>query len=83
MQHWRPGVRGGFSMGARHGASCVGCCWLLMALLFVLGVMNLLWIAALAAIVLVEKLWPHGLVVGRLAGLAAGMWGIYLLVGSW
>ena len=78
-QHWRPGVSGGFSMGARHGAFCVGCCWLLMALLFVLGVMNLVWIAALAAIVLLEKLWRHGLVAGRVAGLVAGAWGIYLL----
>ena len=78
-QHWRAGVSGGFLMGARHGAFCVGCCWLLMTLLFVLGVMNLLWIAALAAIVLLEKLWRYGLVVGRVAGLAAGVWGIYLL----
>ena len=78
-QRWRPGVSGGFSMGARHGAYCVGCCWLLMALLFVLGVMNLLWIVALAAIVLLEKLWRHGVIAGRVAGLAAGVWGIYLL----
>ena len=78
-QHWRPGVSGGFFMGARHGAFCVGCCWLLMTLLFVLGVMNLLWIAALAAIVLLEKLWRYGLIAGRIAGLVAGVWGIYLL----
>ena len=78
-QRWRPGVAGGFSMGASHGAFCVGCCWLLMALLFVLGVMNLFWIAVLAAIVLLEKLTRHGLMAGRLVGLGAMVWGFYLL----
>src|SRR6185436_15921591 len=78
-QHWRTGVRGGFSMGMRHGAFCVGCCWLLMTLLFVLGVMNLFWIAVLAAIVLLEKLSTHGLLAGRVVGLAAIAWGMYLL----
>jgi len=81
-QRWRPGVSGGFSMGASHGAFCVGCCWLLMMLLFVLGVMNLFWIAVLAAVVLLEKLTPQGLIAGRLAGLGAMVWGIYLLVAS-
>jgi predicted metal-binding membrane protein len=80
-QRWRPGVGGGFSMGASHGAFCVGCCWLLMTLLFVLGVMNLFWIAVLAAIVLLEKLTRHGLIAGRLVGLAAMVWGVYLLAG--
>lgn len=79
-QRWRPGVRGGFAMGASHGAFCVGCCWLLMTLLFVVGVMNLFWIAVLAAIVLLEKLSSHGLVAGRVVGLAAIAWGIYLIV---
>ena len=78
-KRWRPGVSGGFSMGASHGAFCVGCCWLLMVLLFVLGVMNLFWIAVLAAIVLLEKLTRHGLMAGRLVGLGAMAWGIYLL----
>jgi len=81
-QRWRPGVSGGFSMGASHGAFCVGCCWLLMMLLFVLGVMNLFWIAVLAAVVLLEKLTPQGLIAGRLAGLGAMVWGIYLRVAS-
>ena len=79
-QRWRPGVRGGFAMGASHGAFCVGCCWLLMTLLFVLGVMNLFWIAVLAAIVLLEKLTRHGLIAGRVVGVAAVVWGVYLLV---
>ena len=81
-QRWRPGVSGGFSMGATHGAFCVGCCWLLMTLLFVLGVMNLFWIAVLAAIVLLEKLTRHGLMAGRLVGLGAMVWGVYLLAAA-
>ena len=79
-QHWRRGVSGGLTMGIRHGAYCVGCCWLLMALLFVVGVMNLVWIAALAAFVLLEKLGPRGAIAGRIGGLAAAVWGVILLV---
>ena len=75
--HWRPGRAGAFRMGLHHGLYCVGCCWVLMALLFVFGVMNLLWIAALAIFVLLEKLLPRGDLVGRASGglmLAAGLW---------
>jgi predicted metal-binding membrane protein len=79
-QHWKRGVGGGFSMGVRHGAYCLGCCWLLMLLLFVLGVMNLLWIATLAAVVMVEKLSSHGRTAARVFGLATASWGVYLLV---
>ena len=82
-QHWKKGVGGGFSMGVRHGAFCVGCCWMLMLLLFVLGVMNLLWIAILAAVVMIEKLSSHGRAAARVFGVAVASWGIYLLVGSW
>ncbi|MEP2182465.1 DUF2182 domain-containing protein [Roseibium sp.] len=57
--HWRPGPRGALSMGLQHGGYCLGCCWALMALLFVGGVMNLAWIGGLAAYVLVEKLIPQ------------------------
>ena len=57
--HWRDGTRGALGMGWRHGLYCLGCCWFLMALLFVGGVMNLLWIAGLTVFVLVEKLWPR------------------------
>jgi predicted metal-binding membrane protein len=80
-QHWRPGIEGGLSMGVRHGAYCVGCCWLAMTVLFVVGVMNIVWIAVLAAFVLLEKLAPGGRIAGRLAGAAAAGWGLYLLVG--
>jgi predicted metal-binding membrane protein len=81
-RHWRRGIDGGFSMGARHGAYCVGCCWLLMVVLFVVGVMNIVWIAVLAALVLLEKLTPGGAIAGRIAGVAAAGWGLYLL-GPW
>jgi len=79
-QHWREGAASGFLMGVRHGAFCVGCCWALMALLFVVGVMNLVWIAVIAAFVLVEKLArqvPH---LGRAAGILLMLWGAYVLV---
>jgi predicted metal-binding membrane protein len=54
----------------RHGAYCVGCCWGLMALLFVGGVMNVVWIALLVLLVLFEKLTPFGEWIARAAGLA-------------
>jgi predicted metal-binding membrane protein len=74
-QHWRPGVAGALRLGALHGAWCVGCCWMLMALLFVFGVMNMAWVAALAVLVLAEKLLPHGEFVGRAVG-------VILLIGA-
>ena len=55
-------------MGARHGLYCLGCCWLLMGLLFVSGVMNLLWVALLALLVLAEKLMPGGERLARWSG---------------
>ena len=76
---WRPGNRGALVMGLRHGSFCVGCCWALMALLFVLGVMNLWWIAALAAVVLVEKFLPSDLLT-RLLGIVFTVWGVALLM---
>jgi predicted metal-binding membrane protein len=69
-RHWRPGAYGAVRLGLLHGAYCVGCCWLLMALLFVGGVMNLAWIAALTAIVAIEKLAPAGAWIGRATGAA-------------
>ena len=59
-QHWRPGWGGALRMGIEHGAYCLGCCWVLMGLLFLGGVMNLLWIAAIAVFVLLEKTVPFG-----------------------
>ena len=69
-RYWRTGNFGAFRMGLRLGAYCVGCCWILMGLLFVGGVMNLLWIAAIAIFVLLEKTIPFGDVGGRIAGAA-------------
>lgn len=79
-RHWRPHASGALRLGAMHGAFCVGCCGMLMALLFVGGVMNLVWIAALAFLVLIEKLLPPGLWVGRAAGAALILWGIATLL---
>jgi len=70
MSEWREGHRGALVMGLRHGAYCLGCCWALMFLLFVAGVMNLLWVGIIAVAVLLEKVLPRGDLVGRVAGLA-------------
>lgn len=78
--HWREGVGGALRMGVHHGLYCVGCCWALMALLFVLGVMNLIWITALAALVLVEKTLPAGRWVTWLTGLILLAWGTATLL---
>ena len=70
MTHWREGKAGALRMGMTHGAYCVGCCAMLMLLLFAVGVMSLAWVAALAALILVEKLLPAGPVSARAAGAA-------------
>jgi len=75
-QHWRPGAAGAFRLGLLHGSYCLGCCWLLMALLFVGGVMNLVWIAALGVLVLLEKASGPGRAVGRGLGLLFIAWGL-------
>ncbi|QRM35317.1 DUF2182 domain-containing protein (plasmid) [Microvirga sp. VF16] len=72
---WREGSRGAVAMGTRHGLFCLGCCWMLMLLLFVGGVMNLLWIAVLALFVLIEKAAPGGHWIGRAAGAVLTAWG--------
>jgi predicted metal-binding membrane protein len=69
-EHWRPGIAGAFRMGIAHGSYCLGCCWLLMGLLFFGGVMNLLWVAGLTLFVLIEKLVPRGDLLARAAGVA-------------
>jgi predicted metal-binding membrane protein len=82
MRHggFRTDVAGCVGLGLRHGAYCVGCCWVLMALLFVVGVMNLLWIALLALLVLLEKVTPVGRWIARAAGIACVAAGAWLLV---
>jgi predicted metal-binding membrane protein len=79
MTGWSEGRGGAVLMGLRHGLYCLGCCWALMALLFVAGVMNLLWVAAIAVAVLVEKVVPRGDLVGRLAGVALVVAGVLLV----
>jgi len=77
MTEWREGTAGALRMGARHGAFCTGCCWAVMLLLFVAGVMNLAWVALIAALVLVEKIAPRARAVVHATGLlfvAAGAW---------
>jgi len=81
MTDWREGAWGALKMGLKHGTYCVGCCWVLMLLLFVLGVMNLVWIAALAGFVLLEKVLPQGQKVSRGTGLILALWGAIMISG--
>lgn len=83
LAEWREGLHGAVAMGMRHGVFCLGCCGLLMAILFVAGVMNLFWVAGIAAFVLLEKTVPAGRWVGRLAGLALLAWGLRVCLGPW
>ena len=77
---WRVGTRGAFRMGVEHGLYCTGCCWMLMLLLFVAGVMNLLWVALIAGFVFVEKLLPAHRLTTRFAGAALVLSGLALLI---
>ena len=79
--YWREGRLGAVAMGVIHGAFCLGCCWLLMALLFVAGVMNLVWVAVIAAVVLLEKVFPAGPSLARAGGIILIGFGIAVLFG--
>jgi predicted metal-binding membrane protein len=79
MQHWRDGALGAFVSGVRHGTFCLGCCWMLMALLFIGGIMNLAWIAGIALLVLIEKTLPWGGWMGRVTGVVLIGWGAVVL----
>jgi len=79
MTNWRDGFGGAFRMGARHGLFCLGCCWALMIVLFAVGVMNLTWVAALTAAVLIEKMTPAGVFFSRASGVAMVATGVYML----
>ena len=76
-RHWRPGWDGAVRLGVIHGAYCVGCCWMLMGLLFVGGMMNLLWIIALAVLVAGEKFLPAALLLPKVSGIALIVWGLW------
>jgi len=82
LNEWREGVFGALAMGVRHGYYCVGCCSLLMALLFVAGIMNLLWVAIIAAFVLIEKVAPAYGWISRAAGVVMAVWGVVLIAGA-
>lgn len=75
LTEWRDTTRGAFVMGIRHGFFCVGCCWLLMLLLFVFGVMNVLWIVVLTALVLMEKFLRDARWLDRAIGFVFLAWG--------
>lgn len=81
-RHWRRGVSGAFRLGLLHGLYCLACCWALMLLLFVGGVMNLWWIGALTVFVLLEKLAPRGAQGGRLSGVLLAALGLWYLARS-
>lgn len=82
MTNWSEGTIGAFRMGFRHGAYCLGCCWALMGVLFVVGVMNLAWVAALTAFVLIEKVGPAGAIIARVAGAAMVVLGLAAIAGK-
>jgi len=79
VTRWREGTGGAFVMGLENGASCVASCWVVMGLLFVGGVMNLLWVAAIAIFVLIEKAAPHGDLIGRICGLVLLFKGAFVI----
>lgn len=83
LHHWRPGGCGAVASGIRHGVFCLGCCWMLMALLFIGGLMNLLWIAGLSLLVLLEKLLPWAGITSRVIGVMLIAWGAVTLAGAW
>jgi predicted metal-binding membrane protein len=81
MTDWREGKAGALAMGLKHGAFCTGCCWFLMALLFVAGVMNMWWVAIISVLVLLEKAVPKGMWLGRIAGVVLVVWGVRMMLG--
>lgn len=80
MNDWREGSWGALAMGLKHGAYCTGCCWILMMLLFVAGVMNIFWIAVISVLVLAEKAAPNGFAVGKISGAALILWGLWQIL---
>jgi predicted metal-binding membrane protein len=76
VANWRDGASGAFRMGFRHGEYCLGCCWAVMCILFVVGVMNLTWVAILTTFVLIEKIGPGGTIFARVGGVAMVILGV-------
>lgn len=82
MTSWQDGRPGALRMGLHHGTLCFRCCWAVMILLFVLGVMNLVWVAVLAIFVLIEKLSRSGEAVSAIGGVVMMVWGVAAIVGG-
>ncbi len=82
LTRWRNGTGGAVMMGMQHGTWCVGCCWALMLLLFVGGVMNLLWVCALSVLVIAEKYAPHPDWIRRSSALVLMVWGVATLIAT-
>ncbi|MEP6905532.1 MAG: DUF2182 domain-containing protein [Gemmatimonadales bacterium] len=80
LSRWRDGEWGALQMGLRHGLYCLGCCWALMTVLFVVGVMNLVWVAALTGFILLEKFGGAGPIIARLGGAALIAFGVLIVV---
>lgn len=76
MTHWRKGTRGALKMGFYHGTYCLGCCWLLMLVLFVAGAMSVLWMGVISGLILAEKVWSPGESFSRLVGVASAVVGL-------
>ncbi|MCI0454469.1 MAG: DUF2182 domain-containing protein, partial [Candidatus Dadabacteria bacterium] len=68
MHRWREGYTGALTMGVSHGVYCLGCCWGLMLVLFVVGLMNLSWMGILTLVIFVEKISKHGIIISKLVG---------------
>ena len=81
MTNWAEGTKGALIMGLNHGKYCIGCCWFLMILLFAAGIMNILWVAAIATFVIIEKLLPPGHWVSKAAGILLILIGIAIASG--
>lgn len=79
LSSWREGYRGAFRMGLEHGAYCLGCCWLLFAILFPLGLMNLAVMVLVTALIFAEKALPAGRLVGKLAGVGLIVYGVLVI----
>ncbi len=82
LTSWRDGTAGAFRMGLHHGAYCLGCCWSLMVVLFVVGTMNLVWMGVLSIVIFVEKIVPHGVEMGKATGVALMALGVAIGVGA-
>jgi predicted metal-binding membrane protein len=82
LTEWRPGTSGALRLGWRHGVECLLCCWALMVLMFALGTMNLLGMAALTVLMLVEKSLPGGQIIGRWFGALFVLWGLALAIAN-